>query len=64
MKLNDLIKELENIKKPIKLKFSFGVICDPIKFIENHVSILKANPGNKRFFPYYNRLLEFYQANK
>ncbi len=29
------------------------------RFIDAHLTVLKANPGNKLFRPYYDRLLKF-----
>ena len=63
MKLPELIIELNKIKSPKVLVFHFGRITNWEGFVSSHVSFLLNNPGKKRFLPYYNRLLEFYQAN-
>ena len=34
-----------------------GVINNPKLFIQTHISYLRANPKNKTFRPYYDRLL-------
>lgn len=36
------------------------VITDPKKFVSAHLSILKNNPGKRRFMPYYDRLVAFH----
>lgn len=64
MKLADLEQALQGIKEYKVLKFHFGIIQQPTKFIETHLQFLKSNPKNRRFLPYYNRLLEFYHSNK
>lgn len=35
-------------------------VLDIKKFIYNHISILKANKGNRVYLPYYNRLEKLY----
>jgi len=37
------------------------VINDYDKFVESHISALKANSGNKTFSPYYSRLVKLYK---
>lgn len=64
MKLAELEEALKGITEYKVLKFHFGIIQEPTKFIETHLNFLKSNPKNKRFLPYYNRLLEFYHSNK
>lgn len=39
-------------------------VTDLKKFVDTHISILKANPGNKRFLPYYERLYKAYLITK
>jgi hypothetical protein len=39
---------------------SFMRILDHKKFIDSHINLLKANPKNMFFMPYYERLLKFY----
>jgi hypothetical protein len=65
MRLDQLEIEIKKIEIPksIKIKSDLNII-DCQKFIDSHLTILKANPGNKRFIPYYNRLLLFYKTIK
>lgn len=65
MKLEQLEKELSKFEIPDKLivKKDFNII-DCKKFLDSHLTILKANSGNKRFIPYYNRLILFYEKLK
>lgn len=37
-----------------------GKIFDLKKFVDSHIATLKSNPKNKRFEPYYDRLLNVY----
>jgi len=64
MKLADLEQALKGIKDYKVLKFHFGKVDQPNKFIETHLQFLRSNPKNRRYLPYYNRLLEFYHSNK
>jgi len=65
MILDQLEIELRKIEIPksIKIKSDFNII-DCQKFVDSYLTILKANSGNKRFIPYYNRLLLFYKTIK
>jgi hypothetical protein len=65
MRLDQLEKELKKIELPksIKIKSDLNII-DCQKFVDSHLTILKANSGNKRFIPYYNRLLLLYKTIK
>lgn len=36
-----------------------GLIMDPEKFVLSHIEILKSNPGNRCFMPYFKRLKLF-----
>jgi len=65
MRLDQLEMELKKIEIPksIKIKSDLNII-DCQKFIDSHLTILKANSGNKRFIPYYNRLILFYEKTK
>lgn len=36
----------------------------PKTFVEFNISILKANPGNRNFKPYYDRLLIYYNFDR
>ena len=64
MKLIDLETKLKEIKEFKNLNLKDGTISDPQKFIELNISYLKAQSGNRRYLPYYTRLLEFYLLNK
>jgi len=64
MKLAELEQALKGITDYKVLSFHFGIIQEPNKFIETHLQFLKSNPKNRRFLPYYTRLLEFYHSNK
>ena len=64
MKLAELETKLKEITEFKNLNLSHGKITDPKKFIELNISYLKANSGNRRYLPYYERLLEFYLLNK
>jgi hypothetical protein len=65
MRLDHLEIELKKIEIPKSIKIKSDLnITDCQKFIDSHLTILKANSGNKRFIPYYNRLLLFYKTIK
>jgi len=64
MKLDILEAKLKEIKEFKNLNLSHGRISDPQKFIDLNISYLKAQSGNRRYLPYYDRLLEFYLLNK
>jgi len=64
MKLQDLENKLKEIKEFKNLNLKDGRISDPQKFIDLNISYLKSQSGNRRFLPYYERLLEFYLLNK
>jgi len=64
MKLEQLEQKLKEIKEFKNLNLSHGKITDPQKFIDLNISYLKSQSGNRRFLPYYERLLEFYLLNK
>ena len=62
MKLSDLKVYFETAKLPpneIKLN-NYTTITDVKKFIDSHIAILEANPGNRSFLPFYTRLLNLY----
>ncbi len=58
MHISELKIKLQSISiKQIHLdKATF--ITDVPKFIDSHISFLERNSGNKKFLPYYNRLLK------
>jgi hypothetical protein len=64
MKLAELEVKIKEIKEFKNLNLKHGTISDPQKFIDLNISYLKAQSGNRRFLPYYERLLEFYLLNK
>jgi hypothetical protein len=64
MKLAELEQALQGITEYKVLNFHFGKIDQPSKFIETHLNFLRSNPKNRRYLPYYTRLLEFYNSNK
>ena len=64
MKLAELETKLKEIKEFKNLNLKHGRISDPQKFIDLNISYLKSQSGNRRFLPYYERLLEFYLLNK
>jgi len=64
MKLAELEIKIKEIKEFKNLNLKHGAITDPQKFIDLNISYLKAQSGNRRFLPYYERLLEFYLLNK
>ncbi len=52
---------VEPPSKNVKLN-QYSTIMDCSKFIENHLSIVKGNNGNKTFLPYLQRLFELKEA--
>lgn len=64
MKLDILEQKLKEITEFKNLNLKDGKITDPKKFIELNISYLKAQSGNRRYLPYYEKLLEFYLLNK
>jgi hypothetical protein len=64
MKLAELEVKIKEIKEFKNLNLKHGKINDPQKFIDLNISYLKSQSGNRRFLPYYERLLEFYLLNK
>lgn len=64
------LKELEGFfknkklgKEPFRLD-QCSVIEDQKQFVESHLSVLRANTGNKVAMPYYHRLVKFYKIIK
>ena len=56
--LDRLEKELKAMTFPDKVKISkCEVVTNAPQMIDSHIKILKANPGNRLFMPYYDRLL-------
>lgn len=52
-------KEYPFSKKSLEIN-NHTKITDLETFVNSHISILKANPGNKRYLPYYERLYKVY----
>lgn len=49
--------------KPLTIRKGETTV-DPKKFISSHLSYLKANSGNVRYLPYYERLVDYMKALK
>lgn len=65
MKLSELYAALKQLELPKEIQLSaHEKIIDVPKFIEHHYTILISNPKNKRFLPYYERLLKLYNLLK
>ena len=53
-----LEKELKAMTFPEQVRISkCELITNVPQMIDSHIKILKGNPGNKLFMPYYDRLL-------
>ena len=69
--LNEIIEYFENFfdydfekeKDVIKLN-ECETIRDLKTFLNSHISILKANSGNRTYMPYYDRLYKVYLISK
>jgi hypothetical protein len=61
MIIDQLHQRLKQLNPPPPIKMRGWSIVDFDKFLEAHYSMLKGNPGNKRFKPYYDRLVEVYE---
>ena len=62
--LPELIKRLDEIEFPDRLKVGNFWFENPRKAADNFIYYLNANPGNRRFKPYYDHLLEIYYTLK
>ena len=61
----ELLKLLEQLDPYKTYKLDNGTtIINVEKFVNSHLKYLESNPGNKRFMPYYLRLLEFFEKYK
>jgi len=59
MTLDHIEQWFKDNPPPKKIKVSrFEMITDTDKFIKNHIRTLRANPGNRTFIPYYERLIQ------
>jgi len=61
--LEKFFEETELSDEPIRFD-QCSVITDQKKFVDSHLSILRANSGNKSAMPYYDRLLKYYYLIK
>jgi len=66
MNLAKLEKELGKIDlKPVSIgQNNEQQVKEPEKFLRGHLKALKFNSGNRRYLPYFNRLKQFYEAQK
>lgn len=65
MRLSELKSYFETANLPESFVLSESETIHDVKlFISTHIEALEANKGNKRFLPYYQRLLRFYQKQK
>tara|TARA_R110000772_G_scaffold62026_1_gene139457 strand:+ start:1734 stop:1940 length:207 start_codon:yes stop_codon:yes gene_type:complete len=56
--LNRLEKELKEMTFPEQVRISKSeLITNVPQMIAGHLKVLKGNPGNKLFMPYYERLM-------
>tara|TARA_R110000796_G_scaffold70362_1_gene160118 strand:- start:1057 stop:1263 length:207 start_codon:yes stop_codon:yes gene_type:complete len=56
--LNRLEKELKEMTFPEQVRISkCELITNVPQMIAGHLKVLKGNPGNKLFMPYYERLM-------
>ena len=63
MKLQDLeafYSTVELPEEPIRLNQS-AIIESPKMFVESHLNVLRANSGNERMIPYFDRLVELHK---
>lgn len=59
------LREIENSLKTLKLPHEVVIdkcskVTDLDKFFKRHIAILKANSGNKKMMPYWDRLKKVY----
>lgn len=59
------LTEIKSFFTPERIRATNGIkldvcstIVDGALFVETHIATLEANPGNKRFMPYYERLIK------
>lgn len=66
MKLSELEKWFEENPAPeTPLRISVcEVATNPRRVVATHIAILKANPKNPTFLPYYDRLKRIYELTK
>lgn len=63
MGIDELVKWVETLDAiPSKITLnSFTVITNVPKFFDGHISVLKSHPGDRRYIPFYKRLLKVYK---
>jgi len=61
--LIDYFEEYEFDEKSVQLNKA-ETITNLKKLVYMHISMLKANPGNPIYLPYYERLLKIYKITK
>ena len=58
IQLDRLEKELKAMTFPEQVKISkCEVVTNVPQMIDSHIKILRGNPGNRTFIPYYDRLM-------
>lgn len=56
--LDRLEKELKEMTFPGQVRISkCEVVTNVPKMIDSHIKVLRSNPGNRAFMPYYDRLM-------
>lgn len=64
MKAKELFDNLKKMDPKVPLKMPKYTIHDFHQFVDSHYAFLNGQPGNKRYQPYYIRLLEVYTTIK
>lgn len=65
MHLDDLEKFFNKTTIPAVIQISGSeFVRDVPKMVSSHISTLRANPNNRTFLPYYNRLYNLYMKIK
>ena len=58
MNLTTLKQSLQSKKLPVSIQLKDGEFVSNVAlFVTNHIAVLEANKGNKRFLPYWDRLV-------
>ena len=61
MNISELKSYFENAKLPDSIQLKNGEFIGDVKlFVSGHISVLERNKGNRRFIPYYSRLVELF----
>jgi hypothetical protein len=62
MALPELKLYFQNAKLPDSIQLKNGEFIYDVKlFVSGHISVLESNKGNRRFIPYYSRLVELFE---